>query len=64
MRAKVEYPFHVVKNLFGHHNSRCRRLAKDKAQLFSLYGLANLVLAVTGSERSWAQVRPERGKRR
>jgi len=45
IRAKVEHPFHVVKNLFGHRKTRYRGLAKNEAQLFSLFGLANLVLA-------------------
>lgn len=45
IRAKVEHPFHVVKNLFKHKKTRYRGLAKNEAQLFSLFGLANLVLA-------------------
>ncbi len=45
IRAKVEHPFHVVKNLFKHRKTRYRGLAKNEAQLFSLFGFANLVLA-------------------
>jgi len=45
IRAKVEHPFHVVKNLFGYKKARYKGLAKNQAQLFSLFGLANLVLA-------------------
>jgi len=45
IRAKVEHPFHVIKNLFGYRKVRCKGLAKNQAQLFSLFGLANLVLA-------------------
>ena len=45
IRAKVEHPFHVVKNLFRHRKTRYRGLAKNTAQLFSLFGLANLVMA-------------------
>jgi IS5 family transposase len=45
VRAKVEHPFHVVKNLFGHRKVRYRGLAKNTAQLHSLFALANLVLA-------------------
>lgn len=45
VRAKVEHPFHVIKNLFGHRKTRYRGLAKNTAQLFTLFGLANLVLA-------------------
>ena len=45
IRAKVEHPFHVVENLFGHRKTRYKGLAKNTAQLFSLFGLANLVIA-------------------
>jgi IS5 family transposase len=45
LRAKVEHPFHVVKNLFRHRKVRYRGLAKNQAQLFALFGLANLVIA-------------------
>ena len=45
LRAIVEHPFHVVKNLFRHRKARYRGLAKNTAQLFSLFALANLVLA-------------------
>jgi IS5 family transposase len=45
VRAKVEHPFHVIKNLFRHKKVRYKGLAKNNAQLFSLFGLANLVIA-------------------
>lgn len=45
IRAKVEHPFHVVKNLFRHRKTRYKGLAKNTAQLFTLFGFANLVLA-------------------
>jgi len=45
MRAKVEHPFHVMKNLFRHRKVRYKGLAKNEAQLFTLFGLANLMLA-------------------
>ena len=45
VRAKVEHPFHVIKNLFRHKKVRYKGLAKNQAQLFSLFGLANLVIA-------------------
>jgi IS5 family transposase len=45
VRARVEHPFHVVKNLFGHRKARYRGLAKNLAQLQTLFALANLVLA-------------------
>ena len=45
IRAKVEHPFHVVKNLFRHRKTRYRGLDKNTKQLFTLFSLANLVLA-------------------
>jgi len=45
VRARVEHPFHVVKNLFHHKKARYKGLAKNAAQMFSLFGLANLVIA-------------------
>ena len=43
VRAKVEH--HVIKNLLRHRKARYRGLAKNTAQLFTLFGFANLVLA-------------------
>jgi IS5 family transposase len=45
IRARVEHPFHVVKNLFHYKKVRYKGLAKNTAQLYSLFGLANLLLA-------------------
>jgi IS5 family transposase len=45
IRAKVEHPFHVIKNLFHFKKVRYKGLAKNTAQLHMLFGLANLVLA-------------------
>jgi transposase, IS5 family len=44
-QAKVEHPFQVIKQRFGHRKVRYRGLAKNTAQLCTLFGLANLVLA-------------------
>ena len=44
VRAKVEHPFHVVKNLFRHGKTRYRDLDKNTAQLFTLFAFSNLVL--------------------
>lgn len=44
-RALVEHPFHVIKNLFRHRKVRYRGLAKNTAQLYTLFALANLMLA-------------------
>jgi IS5 family transposase len=45
VRARVEHPFHVIKNLFRHRKVRYKGLAKNEAQLFSLFALANIVIA-------------------
>lgn len=45
IRAKVERLFHVVKNLSGYRKTRYQGLAKNTAQLFSPFGLTNLMLA-------------------
>jgi IS5 family transposase len=45
VRAFVEHPFHVIKNLFHHRKVRYRGLSKNTAQLMSLFALANLVIA-------------------
>ena len=45
LRAKVEHPFHIVKNLFRYRKTRYRGLAKNTAQVLTLFGLANPVLA-------------------
>ena len=44
VRALVEHPFHIIKNLFKHRKVRYRGLAKNTAQLYSLFALANLVI--------------------
>jgi IS5 family transposase len=45
VRALVEHPFHIVKNLFRHRKVRYRGLKKNTAQLHTLFALANLVIA-------------------
>jgi IS5 family transposase len=44
IRSKVEHPFNVVKNIFKFRKTRYKGLAKNEAQLFTLFGLANLVM--------------------
>jgi IS5 family transposase len=44
VRARVEHPFHVVKNIFRHKKVRYRGLAKNDAQLNVLFALSNLYL--------------------
>ena len=44
VRAKGEHPFGVIKHLWGYSKTRYRGIAKNAAQLFSLFALANLYL--------------------
>ena len=44
IRAEVEHPFHVIKNLFRHRKVRYTGSAKNTAPLFSRFGLADLVI--------------------
>src|SRR5205085_12419797 len=44
VRAWLEHPLHIVKNLFRHKKLRYRGLAKNTAQLHTLFALANLVI--------------------
>ena len=45
IRAKVEHPFHLVKNRFRYRKVRYRGLEKNTAQLHLLFALANRVIA-------------------
>jgi IS5 family transposase len=44
VRAFVEHPFHILKNIFRHRKVRYRGLAKNGHQLHTLFGLANLMI--------------------
>jgi IS5 family transposase len=45
IRAKVEHPFRVIKRQFGHTKVRYRGLAKNTAQLITLFALSNIWMA-------------------
>ncbi len=45
IRAKVEHPFRVLKRQFGFTKVRYRGLAKNTAQLVTLFALSNLWMA-------------------
>ncbi|MBT2327066.1 IS5 family transposase, partial [Variovorax paradoxus] len=45
VRAKVEHPFRVIKRQFGHVKVRYKGLAKNTAQLHTLFALSNLWMA-------------------
>ena len=44
VRAFVEHPFHILKNIFRHRKVRYRGLAKNGHQLYTLFGLANVII--------------------
>jgi IS5 family transposase len=45
VRARVEHPFRVIKQQFGFQKTRYRGLAKNNAQLNTLFALSNLWMA-------------------
>jgi IS5 family transposase len=45
IRAKVEHPFRVIKRQFGYQKVRFKGLAKNTAQIQTLFALANLWMA-------------------
>ncbi|UUC49583.1 IS5 family transposase [Pseudomonas citronellolis] len=45
VRAKVEHPLRVIKHQFGYVKTRFRGLAKNTAQLVTLFALSNLWMA-------------------
>jgi IS5 family transposase len=44
IRARVEHPFHVIKNIFKYKKTRYRGIAKNGAQINMLFGLSNLYM--------------------
>lgn len=62
--AKIEHPFHVLKNLFRHRKTRYRSLAKNTAPLHTLFAFANLVLVGRSFGTAQARTPPERGNAR
>ncbi|MFA6962223.1 MAG: transposase [Opitutaceae bacterium] len=42
LRSKVEFPFRIIKHLWGHASVRYRDLAKNTARLHLLFALSNL----------------------
>jgi IS5 family transposase len=45
IRAKVEFPFRVIKRQFGYQKTRYRGIAKNAAHMMMLFALTNLYLA-------------------
>ena len=44
IRAFVEHPFHIIKNIFGFKKVRYRGLAKNTTKLYMLFALGNLLI--------------------
>jgi hypothetical protein len=63
VRAKVEHPFHIIKNLFGLRKVRNRGLAKNTARLYTLFGLANLVIGGESSVQRMPELRLDFSRR-
>ena len=60
VRAKVEHPFRVIKRQFGYVKVRYRGLAKNTAQLHTLFALSNLWMARRRLLELQGAVRPQR----
>lgn len=58
LRAKVEHPFRVIKRQFGHTRVRYRGLAKNTAQLMTLFALSNLWMVRGHLLKQTPEVRP------
>ena len=58
VRAKVEHPFRVIKQQFGFTKVRFRGLAKNTAQLVTLFALSNLWMARRHLLNGTGEVRP------
>lgn len=64
VRAKVEHPFRVIKQQFGFTKVRYRGLAKNTAQIVTLFALSNLWMTraqADGGQGMSASARPETG---
>jgi IS5 family transposase len=59
IRAKVEHPFRVIKCQFGFTKVRYRGLAKNAAQLKTLFALSNLWMARKKLQALDEEVRPQ-----
>ena len=57
-KAKVEHPFRVIKRQFGYVKVRFRGLAKNTAQLMTLFALSNLWMARRHLLAGAGEVRP------
>ena len=58
LRARVEHPFRVIKRQFGYVKVRYRGLAKNTAQLTTLFALGNLWMVRKELMKMTPEVRP------
>jgi IS5 family transposase len=58
VRAKVEHPFRVIKRQFGYVKTRFRGLAKNTAQLTTLFALSSLWMVRRQLLPAAGEVRP------
>lgn len=58
LRARVEHPFRVIKRQFGYEKVRYRGLAKNTAQLTTLFALSNLWMVRKELMKMTPEVRP------
>jgi IS5 family transposase len=61
LRARVEHPFRIVKCVFGFVKVRFKGLAKNTAQVITLFALANLYLARKKLRPNTGSLRPQFG---
>ena len=61
IRAKVEYPFRVMKRQFGHLKVRYRGSRKNAQQLMTLFALSNLWIVHSSLRGVGARVHPQTG---
>jgi transposase, IS5 family len=61
VRARVEHPFRIVKCVFGYVKVRFKGLAKNTAQVITLFALANLYLARKHLLPKTRKLRPQFG---
>ena len=59
VRAKVEHPFHIIKNRFGLRKVRYRGLAKNTAHLYDPVWIGECSSTKNGWMRSTGLLRPE-----
>ena len=62
VRARVAHPFRIIKRRFGHVKTRYRGLARNRAQIFTLFALGHLFL-VRRRLMACARVCPKTGER-